>query len=169
MFCSFQLADYLAEKQGLTVTDAVIDALSKAGYDNPTSLKVLIQSSNSSVLLKFKDKKDYELVYKVNENFADVPDTTVQNIKTFADSVVVSKESVFPEISSFLTAATATVSRLKSSNLSVYVETFSNEFVSQAWDFFLDSTVEINSFVVGAKVDGVITDCPKTAARYKSK
>ncbi|KAB1224994.1 putative glycerophosphoryl diester phosphodiesterase 2 [Morella rubra] len=157
----------LRQKQGLTVTDAVIDALSKAGYDNPTSLKVLIQSSNSSVLLKFKDKKDYELVYKVNENFADVPDTTVQNIKTFADSVVVSKESVFPEISSFLTAATATVSKLKSSNLSVYVETFSNEFVSQAWDFFLDSTVEINSFVVGAKVDGVITDFPKTAARYK--
>lgn len=83
--------------------------------------------------------------------------------------MVVSKESVFPEISSFLTAATTTVSKLKSSNLSVYVETFSNEFVSQAWDFFLDSTVEINSFVVGAKVDGVITDFPKTAARYKSK
>ncbi|MCH99901.1 glycerophosphoryl diester phosphodiesterase family protein, partial [Trifolium medium] len=45
-------------------------------------------------------------------------------------------------------------------------ETFSNEFVSQAWDFYSDSTVEINSFVQGVEIDGIITDFPKTASRY---
>jgi hypothetical protein len=51
---------------------------------------------------------------------------------------------------------------------SVFVETFSNEFVSQAFDFFSDSTVEINSFIQGAGINGVITDFPKSAHRYTS-
>ncbi|KAH0707772.1 hypothetical protein KY289_012848 [Solanum tuberosum] len=34
------------------------------------------------------------------------------------------------------------VQKLQSSNLSVYVQRFNNEFVSQAWDFFSDSSVE---------------------------
>ncbi|KAB1224995.1 putative glycerophosphoryl diester phosphodiesterase 2 [Morella rubra] len=164
---SIEYAPYLAEDQRLSVTDAVIDALSKAGYDTQTSLKVMIQSTNSSVLLKFKDKTKYELVYKVDENIRDALDSTVEEIKTFASSVVVGKDSVFPENQAFLTGVTDTVSKLQSFKLPVYVETFSNEFVSQAWDFFSDSTVEINSYVMGANVNGVITDFPKTAARYK--
>jgi hypothetical protein len=39
---SYQNAAYLAAKQGLGVIDAVIDALSKAGYDKPGSQKVYI-------------------------------------------------------------------------------------------------------------------------------
>ncbi|KAG2682443.1 hypothetical protein I3760_11G191700 [Carya illinoinensis] len=165
---SIEHAAYLAEEQRLSVTDAVIDALSKAGYDNQTSLKVMIQSSDSSVLMKIKDQKNYERVYRVDKNIRNALNSTVKNIKTFADSVVVSKMSVFPERQAFLTDATDTVSKLQSFKLPVYVETFSNEFVSQAWDFFSDANMEINSFVMGANVDGVITDFPKTAARYKS-
>ena len=145
------------------------DALSKAGYDNQVALKVMIQSSNSSVLMQFKDKAKYELVYKVEENVRDALNSTVEDIKKFADSVVVSKTSVFPENLAFVTSLTDIVSKLQSFKLPVYVETFSNEFVSQAWDFFSDATVEINSYVTGVNVDGVITDFPKTAARYKSK
>ncbi|CAK8538881.1 unnamed protein product [Lathyrus sativus] len=159
-------AAYLAEKLGLSVVDAVIDALSKAGYDKPGSQKVYIQSTNSSVLLKFKEKTKYELVYKIDETVSDAANAAVEDIKTFASSVVINKDSVFPRSASFLTTFTNIVPKLQASNLSIFVETFSNEFVSQAWDYFSDSTVEINSFIQEAGINGVITDFPKTASRY---
>ncbi|MFS7963666.1 putative glycerophosphodiester phosphodiesterase [Helianthus anomalus] len=43
----------------------------------------------------------------------------------------------------------------------------SNEFLSQPWDFFSDPYVEINTYVLVANVDGVVTDYPATAARYR--
>lgn len=151
------------------MTNAVLDALHKAGYDKPGPRKVMIQSTHSSVLKIFKEKSKYERVYKVDESIRDALDSAVEDIKTFADSVVVGKASVFPETSAFLVNSTNTVTRLQLFNLSVYVETFSNEFVSQAWDYYSDAFVEINSFVIGAKVNGIITDFPKTADRYRSK
>ncbi|XP_037494466.1 glycerophosphodiester phosphodiesterase GDPDL4 isoform X2 [Jatropha curcas] len=164
---SIENAPYLIEKQQLPVTDAVLDALSKAGYDKQVALEVMVQSTNSSVLMKFKGKSRYNLVYKVDEDIRDALDSAITDIKTVADSVVVSKSSVFPDNALFLTGITDVVPRLTKSGLPVYVETFSNEFVSQAWDFFSDATVEINTFVVEANVSGIITDFPKTAARYK--
>ncbi|XP_040998035.1 glycerophosphodiester phosphodiesterase GDPDL3-like [Juglans microcarpa x Juglans regia] len=156
--------------QGVSVADAVNEALIKAGFDTQTSLKVMIQSSNSSVLMKFKGKSNkYELVYKADGNIVDGPDadSAIKNIKTFADSVVVSKDFIFPELEAFITNTTDIVPKLQAEKLSVYVETFSNEFVTQSWDFLSDATVEINTFVQVAKVDGIITDFPNTAARYK--
>ena len=166
---SYQNAAYLADKQGLSVIDAVIGALSKAGYDKPGSQKVYIQSTNSSVLLKFKEKTSYELVYKIDETIGDAANAAVEDIKSFASSVVVNKDSIIPNNDQFLTAYTNIVPKLKNANLSVFVETFSNEFVSQAWDFFSDATVEINTYITGAQIDGIITDFPKTADRYRSK
>ncbi|XP_068310493.1 glycerophosphodiester phosphodiesterase GDPDL3-like [Pyrus communis] len=162
-----EYAAYLAEKQKLSITDAVMNTLSKAGFDNQTALDVKIQSANSSVLMKFKEKTSYELVYKIEEEIGDAPSSTIEDIKKFADSVVIKKASIFPEVEAFTTGVTDVVSKLQAAKLPVYVELFSNEFVSQAWDFFSDPTVEINSFVLGANIDGVITDFPKTAARYK--
>ncbi|KAL5548521.1 hypothetical protein UlMin_003752 [Ulmus minor] len=160
-------AAYLAEKQKLSVTDAVADTLTKAGFDTLKTPQVMIQSTNSSVLMKFKGSKNYKLVYKIEELIGDINVGTVQDIKSFAHSVVVSKASVFPDTSLFLTGTTDVVSKFKSSKIPIYVELFSNEFVSQAWDFFSDATVEINSYVSGGNVDGIITDFPATAARYK--
>ncbi|EOY12180.1 SHV3-like 2, putative isoform 4, partial [Theobroma cacao] len=138
-------AAYLAE-QGFGVTDAVFDALSEAGYDKQTAQKVMIQSSNSSVLMKFKGKSNYKLVYKVDEDIGGAQQASIDDIKSFASAVVISKDSVFPENNAFLTGVTDVVPRLQAANLSVYVHTFSNEFTSQAWDFFSDATVEVNSF-----------------------
>ncbi|ESW18553.1 hypothetical protein PHAVU_006G050800 [Phaseolus vulgaris] len=160
-------AAYLARKQNLSVTDAVIDTLSRAGYDKPGAPKVMIQSTNSSVLLKFKEKAKYELVYKIDEIVGGAVDSAISNIKRFAHSVVVKKASVYPVSELFAIGSTKIVSKFKSSNLSVYVETFSNEFVSQDWDFMSDAYVEINTFVQDAEIDGVITDFPKTANRYR--
>ncbi|XP_050369168.1 glycerophosphodiester phosphodiesterase GDPDL3-like [Argentina anserina] len=164
---SIEYAAYLAEKKGLSVTDAVITELNKAGYGNQTKLDVMIQSTNSSVLMKFKEETKYKCVYKIEEKIGDALEKTVEDIKKFANAVVVNKASVFPENQAFITRATDVVKTFQGSEIPVYVELFSNEFVSQAWDFFSDSSVEINSYVTGAGVDGVITDFPKTAARYK--
>ncbi|MBA0864675.1 hypothetical protein Goshw_005077, partial [Gossypium schwendimanii] len=166
LFIPFQNAPFLLE-QGFAVTDAVLDALSKAGYGNKTDQKVMIQSSSSSVLMKFKNQTNYDLVYKVDEDIGGAQSSTIDDIKRFASAVVISKDSVFPENSAFITSATNVVPRLKAANLSVYVQTFSNEFTSQAWDFFSDPTVEINSFYVGGHINGVITDFPKTSNRYR--
>lgn len=162
---SIENAAYLA-KQGLGVTGAVLDALSKAGYNNQTAKKVMIQSSDSSVLEEFK-KSRYELVYYVDNDISDINNSTLLEIKTFAKSVVLTKESVFPSDEAFLIGQTDVVQKLQSANLPVYVRLFNNEFVSQAWDFFSDSSAELNNYVLGAGVNGVITEYPGTAARYR--
>lgn len=170
-FCFFQYAAFLA-KQGLGIVDAVLEALSKAGYDNETvsAKKVMIQSTSSSVLVKLKEEREhYERVYVVDEKIRDALNSTIEDIKKFADSVVIDKRSVYPVDAAFLSGVTNVVPKLQSFNIPVYVQIFRNEFASQAWDFFSDPTVEINTYSIAANVDGIITDFPRTAASYKSK
>ncbi|VVB07905.1 unnamed protein product [Arabis nemorensis] len=166
---SVENAAYLREKQGLDVVKAVLDTLTKAGFGNATATttKVMIQSTNSSVLADFKKQSRYETVYKVEETISDILNSAIEDIKKFADAVVISKKSVFPVSASFTTRQTNLVERLQKFQLPVYVELFRNEFVSQPWDFFADATVEINSHVTGAGINGTITEFPLTAARYK--
>ncbi|KAF4384473.1 hypothetical protein G4B88_007110 [Cannabis sativa] len=165
---SIEHAPYLAEELSLSVTDTVDSALSKAGFDKQTALKVMIQSTHSSVLKEFQGKNNYELVYRIDEQIRSFDDLSLKDIKKFAHSVTVDKSSIYPDNMLFLTGATDVVKKIHSHKLPVYVQTFSNEFVSQAWDFLSDPTVEINSYVMGAKVDGIITEFPKTTARYRS-
>ncbi|GLT61631.1 hypothetical protein SLA2020_343250 [Shorea laevis] len=164
---SIENAAYLATQQGLSVTDAVLNTLSKAGYDKQTTPKVMIQSSNSSVLKKVNSAGTYELVYRVDESIRDALNATVEEIKSFAHSVVVDTTSVFPTDVKFITGSTDVVTKLQSFKLSVYVETFSNEYPSQPWDFYSDATVQINAFYMAAGINGVVTDFPKTSARYR--
>ncbi|XP_013622594.1 PREDICTED: glycerophosphodiester phosphodiesterase GDPDL4-like isoform X1 [Brassica oleracea var. oleracea] len=159
-------AAYLREKQGLDVVKAVLDTLKESGYSNATK-RVMIQSSNSSVLVDIKKQSRYETVYQVEETIRDIQDSAIQDIKKFADAVVVGRYSLYPVSASFITGQTNLVERLQKFKLPVYVETFRNEFVSQAYDFFSDATVEINTHVTGAGVSGTITEFPLTAARYK--
>ncbi|XP_028084146.1 glycerophosphodiester phosphodiesterase GDPDL1-like [Camellia sinensis] len=133
-----------------------------------SSKKIMIQSTDSSVLIKFKEEKsNYELVYVVDEDIHDADNSTVAEITKFANSVVVSKSSVFPNSDAYLTGTTDVVQKLHAFKLPVFVKLFRNEFISQAWDFCSDAIVEINSFVMGAEIDGVITEFPGTAAKYK--
>ncbi|PIN06895.1 Glycerophosphoryl diester phosphodiesterase [Handroanthus impetiginosus] len=164
---SIENAAYLAEKQGLGVIDAVLDALSKAGYNNQRGKKVMIKSSDSAVLSKFKSSSNYELVYLVDEDVHDILNSTILEIKKFASSVVVSKNSVFPTDQALVTGESRVVPKLQAFNLPVYVQFFRNEFVSQPWDFFSDAYVEINTHVSTMAINGVITDFPATAAKYK--
>ncbi|ONK68516.1 uncharacterized protein A4U43_C05F12650 [Asparagus officinalis] len=165
---SIEHAAFMAEKLGFDVTNTVITALKDNGFNNQTTLGVTIQSTNSSVLVKFKQQTKYNLMYKVDESIRDAVSSSIVDIKKFADSVAVDKESIYPTSMKFITGQTQLVSTLQKGGLAVYVYILRNEFVSQAWDFFSDPIVEINSFVEEAGVDGVITDFPGTARAYKS-
>lgn len=150
------------------MVDSVLAVLNTSGYNTATSLPVTIQSSNSSVLVSFKQKAPkYKLLYTINEEVSDAAGPALADIKKFADAVAVEKNSIFPLSRHYMTTQTKLVENLQARGLSVYVYVLMNEFVSQAWDYFSDATVEINSFVQGAGVDGIITDFPATARRYK--
>jgi len=160
----------MAEELGFGVVDAVIKALDDSGYNKQTAQNVMIQSTNSSVLVKFKQETKYNLVYMIEENVRDAAPSSLADIKKFANAVSVSTTSVFPETHYYLTNQTNNlVPTLHSAGLQVYVYVLMNEFGSQPNDFFADATAQINAYVQGANVDGVITDFPGTAHRYKCK
>ena len=164
-----QHAAFVAEELGFDMVDTVIKARGDAGYNNQTSQKVMIQSTNSSVLEKFKQQTKYDLVYMINEVVRDAAPSSLTDIKKFASAVSVDTGSVFPESHHFTMYKTNLVQTLQNAGLSVYVYTLMNEFASQAYDFFSDPTVQINWYVTAAGVDGLITEFPATARRYKCK
>ncbi|CAL5021181.1 unnamed protein product [Urochloa decumbens] len=165
---SVEHAAFMAEKLGFGVVDAVIKALDDSGYSKQTAQKVMIQSTNSSVLVKFKQETKYNLVYMIEEDVRDAAPSSLADIKKFADAVSVTTTSVLPTSHHYLINQTSNlVQSLKSAGLPVYVYVLMNEFVSQPNDFFADATSQINTYVQLAKVDGVITDFPGTAHRYK--
>uniref|UniRef100_A0ACD5YW73 Uncharacterized protein n=1 Tax=Avena sativa TaxID=4498 RepID=A0ACD5YW73_AVESA len=165
-------ASFMAEKLGFGVVDAVIKALDDSGYSKQTTQKVMIQSANSSTLVKFKQQAKYNLVYMLDEDVKDAAPSSVADIKKFADAVSVSTTSIYPSTSNFLLNQTShLVKTLQAAGLPVYAHVLMNEFISQPYDFFSDATAQINAFVQkgggGGGVDGVITDFPATAHRYK--
>lgn len=151
------------------MVDAVLDTLNKSGLSNQTSKKVMIASTESPVLKEVRKRGNYELVYNVGEDIRDITNSTILEIKKFASSVILGKNSVYPSNDAFLNVSTDVVPKLQALDLLAYVQIFSNEFVSQPWDFFSDPYVQINTHVSGMGIDGVVTDYPATAARYKSK
>ncbi|KAK1316660.1 putative glycerophosphoryl diester phosphodiesterase 3 [Acorus calamus] len=159
-------AAYLAKNLGIGIVDTVLSTLNDTGYNNQTGIQVYIRSTNSSVLVRFKQTK-YTLVYTIDELISDAVPSTIQDIKHFAHSVVVQKNSIYPTNRLFVTGLTGVVDQLHAANLTVYSYLFQNEFVTQAWDFYSDPIIEINTFVQAAKLDGVITDFPETAVKYR--
>ncbi|XP_020681004.1 glycerophosphodiester phosphodiesterase GDPDL3 [Dendrobium catenatum] len=160
-------AAFLIEKVGISVIDDVISALNDTGYTKPSALEVTIQSSDSSVLVKMKQQTKYRLMYRIDDTIQDAAASSIADIKKFADSVAVNKESIYPDTSYFIVNETNLINSLQKAGLQVFVYVLRNEFPSQPVDFFTDPYVEINTYVQGASVDGIITDYPASARAYK--
>ncbi|WVZ92287.1 hypothetical protein U9M48_038364 [Paspalum notatum var. saurae] len=161
-------AAFVAESLGIDIVDNVNTALSAAGYDNQTTKEVLIQSKDSAVLVKLKQQKTRcKLVYTLPLGFGDASNSSLKDIKKFADAVAVDRNSVFTLSADFIIRQNNLMKDLQSAGLPVYAQVFRNEFVAQPLDFFGDETVEINYYVQSFNLSGIITDFPKTVSRYK--
>ncbi|XP_010943202.1 glycerophosphodiester phosphodiesterase GDPDL7 [Elaeis guineensis] len=163
---SIENAPYLASKKGLDIVNAVSSALINASYDKQTTQKVLIQSDDTSVLSTFKNSSSYKRVFKVGETISDASKSAVDEIKKYADAVVVSKTSLIASSNSFLTGFTAVRDKMHAANLSIYVLGLRNEFVSIPFDCFSDPLVEMATYAAGLGVDGIITEYPATVSAY---
>ncbi|XP_008811209.2 glycerophosphodiester phosphodiesterase GDPDL7-like [Phoenix dactylifera] len=163
---SIENAPYLASKKGLDIVNAVSSALINAIYDKQTTQKVLIQSDDTSVLSMFKNNSSYKRVFKVEETISDASKSAVDEIKKYADAVVVAKTSLISISNSFLTGFTAVIDKMHAANLSIYVSGLRNEFVSIPFDCFSDPLVEMATYATGLGVDGIITEYPATASAY---
>ncbi|KAF9680674.1 hypothetical protein SADUNF_Sadunf06G0146200 [Salix dunnii] len=159
-------AAYLASQKGLDIISSVNTALSNATFDKQSTQKVLIQSDDTSVLSKFQNVPAYSRVLYLKDEISDAPKTPVSEIKKYADAVTLPRFSIVPAIDGFTTATTKVVNEMHAANISVYVTVLRNEFVTLAFDYFADPTIEIATYTSGIGVDGIITEYPATASRY---
>ncbi|CAL9244045.1 unnamed protein product [Arabidopsis halleri] len=159
-------AAYLASKKGLGIVDAVKSALTNSTLDKQSTQKVLIQSDDSSVLSSFEAVPPYTRILSIDKEIGDAPKPSVEEIKKHADAVNLMRTSLVTVSQSFATGKTNVVEEMHKANISVYVSVLRNEYISIAFDYFSDPTVELATFIAGSGVDGVITEFPATATRY---
>ncbi|KAL6555143.1 hypothetical protein OROGR_006401 [Orobanche gracilis] len=161
---SIQNAAFLASK-GLDIVGTVSTALSNATFDWNSTQKVLIQSDDSSVLLKFKDVPSYQRVFYLQESISGAPDQVAQEVKKYADAVLVHRDAIMVASENFAFNFTKTVPALHAANVSVYVGVLKNEFENLIFDYLSDPYVELTTFYL-QQVDGFVTDYPATANSF---
>lgn len=167
--CSSQNAPYLASKAGLDIVGTVTSALKNATLDQQSTQKIMIKSDDTSVLSKFADVKTYERVFSIEEKIGSIPKESLEEIKKFADGVTVNRDSVIIARNFFTQYETSVIKDLKAANLSVYIHFLRNEFSSLWLDYLSDPITEIATYAQGSKVNGIMTDFPRTASKYISK
>ncbi|MCL7051716.1 hypothetical protein MKW94_023766 [Papaver nudicaule] len=154
-------------KKGFDVTEVVTSALANATLDKQSTQQVLIKSDDTSVLAKYKNVPTYKRVLNIVETIGKVTQQSVDEIKKFADAVVVHRPSVVVTTQSgFTTDYTDVVTNLRAANLTVYIATLTNEFTSIPMDFYSDPVLEISTYASDFGVDGLVTDYPATANAF---
>ncbi|CAA7397951.1 unnamed protein product [Spirodela intermedia] len=157
-------APFLLENLGFGVIEEVLKAL------NASDLKqeVIIQSTNSSALRKVQQlNSSYKLMYKIEELIRDVEASAVKEIAEFASFVAVSKVSICLDNIKYLLNKTRVVEKFNAEKLPVFTYLFQNEFVSVSWDVYNDPIADINLFIKGAGVEGLITEFPATVEAFR--
>jgi len=71
----------------------------------------------------------------VDETAISIPDSTIEEMKTFSHAVVLMRNVIFPASQSFLVRDTDIVQRMHLYNMSVFVFLLRNEFASLAFDY----------------------------------
>uniref|UniRef100_A0A2C9VMN3 glycerophosphodiester phosphodiesterase n=1 Tax=Manihot esculenta TaxID=3983 RepID=A0A2C9VMN3_MANES len=131
----------------ITLTDFLDFAKAKAASGVLINIEVLIQSDDTSVLSKFHNVTAYQRVFYLRKEIGDAPAKSIEEIKKFANAINVPKQSIVPIHLGLAKAATQ------------------NKFISLAYDFLSDPTLEIATFA-SFNISGIITEYPATANRY---
>lgn len=130
---------------------------------------MFIESDDSSVLSAFKKFPAFKRVLTVGTIISDASKPSVDEIKEFADVVMVTRGSLVKVNGFFLTGFTDLVANLHAANLTVHVGALRNEFTNFGFDYFADPMVEIATYSAALVVDGIVTEFPATATTYFSK
>ncbi|KAG6603997.1 Glycerophosphodiester phosphodiesterase GDPDL6, partial [Cucurbita argyrosperma subsp. sororia] len=164
---NIQNAAYLASKKGLDMMGSIATALSNATFDKQSTQQVFIRSDDTSVLSIFKAKfPKFIRVITVDSKIGDAPNNALEEIKRYAQAVAIPRASIIEVTNYFTTGLTKVVSEMKASNLSIFVYVMRNEYVSLAFDYYAQPSLEIATYVDYFHVDGIITEFPKTAKQY---
>uniref|UniRef100_A0ACD5T847 Uncharacterized protein n=1 Tax=Avena sativa TaxID=4498 RepID=A0ACD5T847_AVESA len=160
-------AAYL-ETRGLDLVAAVSNALIKSCYDKETTKqRVLIQSEDPPVLSAFMKFPKFKRVFEIEFDIGDVSQPSVVKILEFANAVKLRRSSAVRVNGFFLSGFTdALVDRLHTASIEVYVGILKNEYMSLAFDYWADPTVEIATDTWSVAADGIVTEFPATAAAY---
>lgn len=110
------------------------------------------------MLSKFQGVPTYKRLLHIKEPIGDAPKRTVDEIKKYADGVVLTRPSLISIDNGFTKAKTNVIDEMHAANISVYVFVLRNEFVALPFDFYADPTAELATYVAGVGVDGVITE-----------
>jgi hypothetical protein len=153
------------------VVDAISSALVNASYDKEShQQRVLIQSDDSSVLSVFKKFPKFERVFVIDPVISDASKPSIDEIKEFAHTVMVSRGALVRAHGFFLTGFNdMLVGKIHDANLTLHVGVLKNEFMNIGFDYFADPMVEIATYYMGLVCDGIVTEFPATAAAYFSK
>lgn len=149
---------------------AVTTALTNATFDKQSTQHVFIRSDDTSVLSIYKTKfPNFLRVLTLDSKFGDAPVKALDEVKRYAQVVAIPRSSIIEITNYFTTGLTKVIAEMKAANLSVFVYVMRNEYVSLAFDYYSEASLEISTFVDYFHVDGIITEYPKTAKRYMSK
>ncbi|KZV27409.1 putative glycerophosphoryl diester phosphodiesterase 2 [Dorcoceras hygrometricum] len=162
---SIQNAAYLASNKNLDIVDMVSTALTNASFDKQLTQKVLIQSDDSSVLLKFKSFPNYQRVLYIDPSISGAPHQVAEEVKKYADAVFVHRDAIVMASEYFAFNFTTTVPAMHAANISVYVGVLKNEFQNFIMDYLSDPYVELTT-MYSQNVDGFVTDYPATANSF---
>ena len=151
----------------MDVVDSVLVALDAAGLND--SNKVIIQSEDSAVLQRLKERSEYKLAFRVESTNDSVGTSQILQIKEFATYATLPKLLIQQENLGYLVNDSHLVHLFHAHNVSVFVSHIWNEFIHISFDHDSDPTLELHTFVQYFKVDGLITDFPATATAYLGK
>lgn len=121
------------------------------------------------MLSKFQNVPAYKRVLFLKDEISDAPRKPVEEIKKYADAVILPRFSIVPTTDGFAVTTTKVVDEMHAANLSAYVQVLRNEFITLPFDYFSDPTIEVATYTAAIGVDGIITEYPATANRYLSK
>lgn len=118
------------------------------------------------MLSVFKKFPRFKRVLVIDPVISDASKPSIDEIKEFADTVMVSRGSLVRVNGFFLTGYNDLAEKIHNANLTLHVGVLKNEFMNFGFDYFADPMVEIATYSSALVADGIVTEFPATTAAY---